>query len=156
MRASTLLALTLAAAASATKYHPSASIPQISVQLADAYDVQVLGDGGVNKEGCFNIDDADDPMKQAGVVHAAVNSEEITAFFYTSPDCVRNTRIFKQTAQKISFKENPVLARSVRIINPALMKAAQAEEGAGSKVRGVNAWNAWLSIGRPRRPYGRD
>ncbi|KAJ3184251.1 hypothetical protein HDU87_005098 [Geranomyces variabilis] len=154
MRIATILALSFAAVASASNnYHPSYS-PQISVQLADSYNVQVLGNGGVNKEGCFNIVDDADPMKQAGVVHAMVNSNDITAFFYTSPDCVRATRIFKKPEQEVKFSENPLLARSVRIINPELMKQQQADSGNGAKARGVNAWNSWINANRYRGGRG--
>ncbi|KAJ3157236.1 hypothetical protein HDU89_002648 [Geranomyces variabilis] len=154
MRVVTIIALSFAAVASASEnYHPSYT-PQISVQLADSYDVQVLGNGGVNKEGCFNIADDADPMKQAGVVHAVVNSNDITAFFYTAPDCVRNTRIFKKPEQEVKFSENPLLARSVRIINPELMKQQQADAGNGEKARGVNAWNSWVNSKRHRGARG--
>ncbi|TPX53842.1 hypothetical protein PhCBS80983_g06137 [Powellomyces hirtus] len=135
MHFTTLLTLALAAVASASSYHHEKA--QVVVKLAHKHDVQVLGDGNVNMKGCFNIHDDPDPLKQAGVVHAAVKDHKFTFFLYTAQDCVRATRIFKNTIQKGDFNENPLLARSIRIIDPELMKKQQAAAGQPKGVR----WN---------------
>ncbi|KAI8920942.1 hypothetical protein DFJ77DRAFT_143599 [Powellomyces hirtus] len=124
---------TVAVAALATA---ATANPTIAIRLANSDQVQVLGDGGVNAEGCFNVYDDADPAKQAGVAHARVSQNDIAAFFYTAPDCVRDSRIFAKTVREARFTKNALLARSIRLINPALQKAP-----AGAS--GVNAWNSW-------------
>ncbi|KAJ3005441.1 hypothetical protein HKX48_000682 [Thoreauomyces humboldtii] len=144
------LALASFALASSSSY---GNTPQVTIKLAStssyssSNNVQVLGDGGVNAAGCFNIQDDADVMKQAGVISAQVNEANIAIFFYTEENCVRATRIFKNTVQDFAFSSNPLLARSVRIIDAEKMKAnAQSAGGAEEyrQVKGINAFNAWM------------
>ncbi|KND02784.1 uncharacterized protein SPPG_01866 [Spizellomyces punctatus DAOM BR117] len=106
-----LLTTTFAVSTNAQFFTPQ--IPQALVTLADG-DVQLLGDGGVNMEGCFTIID------QVGIVSAEVTTAGTALFFYTAEECVRATRIFVMLREQAEFG-NPLLARSVRIVSLDMM-----------------------------------